>query len=153
MSYSLSNVKKRVTNKSDLVKGCYGLIYSDGRLSDNVKYGLWKYVEYRLKMRNRSTFNKDVLNNMISELLEYCCNKSYLDVSGKDVLINENSLLYEIKKAIYYGATKCLYDTSNSIIDLDDVQFRENIQEPVRVSDDVRMNKEELEDYFKDLIV
>ena len=153
MSFSMSQVNRKSVSKQDAVKRCYGLIYSNPILTDNVKLGMWKYAEYRFTQRNRGKFDKPQLEELIKELLEYCCGKSYLQISGKDVSINENQILYELKKAIYYGATRCLYDKTNTIIDTSKITFKENIQEPVRLSDDVKLEKQEVVDYFKELMI
>lgn len=73
MSFSLSNVKynKGTQTINTSVKSCFGLIKNMDILTDNVKYGLGKYVDFRFKQRNCKYFKADTLKVLIQDLLQY----------------------------------------------------------------------------------
>jgi len=144
MAFDLSQIKRKTVTRQDDIKSCHWAVKNMDILTENVKYALWKYAEFRFTKRNRGRLTGNSLTEMIKELLEYCCNKSYNSISLQDVSNNENKILFEIKKAIYYGATRCLYDINADIMKID----LEAIQAPIQV-----MSKENVIDYFEGLWV
>lgn len=150
MSFSLSQIQRKTTTKQEDIKACHWVLKDMDILTENVKIGLWKYADFRFRKRNRGRFTGKIFEDMIYDLLEYCCGKSYKSISIKDVEKFENSILYEIKKAIYYGATRKLYDATSGITDIDFSQFKDTIEPPKPRS--VLMEKEEVENYFGDVI-
>lgn len=152
MSFSMSQIQRKTRSKQDYIKECHFTIKNLDILTENVKYGFWQYADYRFKKRNRGVFKGDILLDMIKDLLEYCCNKPFNSISRQDVSINENAILYEIKKAIYYGATRCLYDENNTIIHIDKSMFKDSV-EPQSIPGNRQLNQEEVKDYFKDLMI
>lgn len=149
----MNQIQRKTSSKQDYIKECHFVVKNLDILTENVKYGLWQYADYRFKKRNRGVFRGETLRLLIIELLEYCCNKPFNSISRKDVNINENQILYEIKKAIYYGATRCLYDASNNVIHLDKSMFNDNTNEPKSISGNRQLDIEEVKDYFKDLMI
>lgn len=153
MSFSMSQIQRKTHSKQDYIKECHFVIKDLDILTDNVKYGLWQYADYRFRKRNRGVFRGDTLKTMIVDLLEYCCNKPFNSISRKDVNNNENQILYEIKKAIFYGATRCLYDANNTVIHIDKSMFKDDVKEPEIIPGNRKLDSEEVKDYFKDLMI
>lgn len=150
MSFSLSQIKRKTSTKQDDIKSCHWLLKDMDILTDNVKIGLWKYADFRFRKRNRGKFNAEVFRPMIYELLEYCCGKPYTSVSLKDVEKFETVILYEIKKAIYYGATRKLYDATSGLYEIDLSKFKDTIEPPKPRN--IVLEKSEVENYFGDVI-
>lgn len=147
MSFSLCeiNVKsKKQTKVRDIIKKYYFQIYNIDILNNNIIYALKQYVNFRVTKRYTSDNSINEFGNMIKELLEYCINKKYNNISKEDVNNNEIQIIYEIKKAIYYGALHSLYYKSNI-----QVKFFEETIENLKVNS--LKNEKEVKDYFSDL--
>lgn len=148
MSFSMSQIKKKSCAKQDNIKNCYHFIYNKSNLTDAVKLALWKYCDYRFKNRNTGTFTQNRLDKMLDELLVKICNEKYDDININDIIQNENELVYQIKRAIYFGSTKSLYyeiDNAN----LDNLATSIIIEKPPTQ----RMTTDQVKDYFKDVMV
>ena len=91
---------------------------------------------------------------MIDELLEYVIPKQIKDITYIDVINNENKILYEIKRAIYYGATHYLYYQNNDgTMDIDTSKLVGIKAEPLRLKDEEKLTKEQVVNYYKDLMI
>ena len=56
MAFSLNQItRKKIVSKQDDIKQCYFYVKTNSLLTENIKIGLWKYVDYRFKSRNRGT--------------------------------------------------------------------------------------------------
>lgn len=152
MAFSLDSVKRKARTKQTEVFDCHFYLKDLDILTENTRYALWKYVDYRFRKRHRGTLSSQQLEPLVQELLSYCCNKPYQSISRQDVINNENSIIYEIKRAIYFGATRCLYDKDNQVLQIDKSKFKDTLDEPERVSTDFNMTLDAVKDYFKDLI-
>ena len=82
--------------------------------------------------------------------------KPYISISKKDVINNEGDLLYEIKKSIIYGSTSHLYyvqtETKNDLTEFYS-SFKKNNNSVVKPTQEQLQNKEEIKNYFEDLII
>lgn len=151
MSFSISQInRKKIVSKQDDIKQCYYYIKTNNLFTENLKIALWKYVDYRFKSRNRGRFTKNVLQKLIIDLLQNICVKSYKEIEINDIEINENELLYQIKRAIYFGATYSIYYSNADLLNLDRSMFKEgeDIYKPRK-----KLNTEEVQDYFKGLMI
>lgn len=154
MSFSMSQINRKSVTKKTNICECLRLLRNDILLTENVRYSLWQYAQYRFNKRNHSTFSANNLNGMIQDLFEHLFNKPYNQVTYTDVYNNENLIINEIGRAIYYGATKHLYYDENDIICVDNLTLRKNIKdEPIRLPEDKKLEMNELENYFKGLII
>ena len=109
MAFSMSEIKRKVPSKQTDIKACYHCIYNNDILTENVKTGIWKYCSYRFSQRNRGKFDENTIQNMTKELLEKVCRMPYNSIGLSIVIQNESDILYHIKRAIYFGATRTLY--------------------------------------------
>lgn len=147
MSFSLSQIQCKKHNKQDDIKACYGVIKGMNILTENVQFGLWKYADYRFSKRCRGRLTSKTLKTMIIDLLEKVCNKSIESISYEDITIYESELLYQIKRAIIYGATRSIYYDESDLINLDQILVA-NVDKPKNDID-----KQELIAYFESLMV
>lgn len=151
MSFSLLEVKKKCTTVKDRIIGCHRYINNNSILTPNVKYALNQYVNYRFSKRQNVTFTSKRLQQLVIDLLQYCCDEHIDNITYNHVEANEGSILYEIKRAIYYGATKCLYNAhkeDNTVYTVSD-----NIV-PVyftTLSKSQLSNRHTVEEYFSEL--
>jgi len=157
MSFSLANVKynNSTQNINSSIRSCFALVKQMDILTDNVRYGINKYINYRFTKRNCKYFKADDLQQMIYDLLQYVCGKSYISISIKDVINNEGDILYEIKKAIIYGATKHLYflPSDDNITDLDNFYSAFKADNLVKLTTRQLQDEEQVKFYFEDLII
>lgn len=109
MSFDMSIIKKK-TNVKQRIIDCKEYIRYNNLLTSNIKMALSKYVDFRFNKMQHISFTSNRLNKLVVDLLQYICDKDYKDITLKDVQYKESSILYEIKRAIYFGATKCLYN-------------------------------------------
>ena len=149
MSFSMTNVKIKSKTKFN-PREYYSYVYNNPLLTDNVRYALKRYMDFRLSKRCLG-LNIQKQKDMINDLLQFCCNKPYLNIKYSDVYNNENEIIYQIKRAIYYGATKCLYNAhkeDNTVYTVSD-----NIV-PVyftTLSKSQLSNRHTVEEYFSEL--
>lgn len=151
MAFSLNQItRKKIISKQDDIKQCYFYVKTNSLLTENIKIGLWKYVDYRFKSRNRGRFTQKILEDMTQDLLEKVCMKHIQDIQYSDIELNENEILYQIKRAIHYGATRNIYYDDADLIYLDRSMFKEGeeIDKPRK-----KLNKTEVQDYFKGLMI
>ena len=87
---------------------------------------------------------------MTQDLLEKVCMKHIQDIQYSDIELNENEILYQIKRAIHYGATRNIYYDDADLIYLDRSMFKEGeeVDKPRK-----KLNKTEVQDYFKGLMI
>lgn len=153
MAFQMSNIKCETQKHTiqNKIKRCFGTIKGNDLITDNVKYALCKYVDYRFTKRNSGNLDGVYLQQMIEELLEFVINKKYTSISLQDVINNESEILYEIKKAIIYGATRKLYfDMSEHIQN----QYKGVLNTPViKLTKTQLQEKQSVVDYFKDLLI
>lgn len=152
MSFSLSKVDYKKRSKQMEIKECYGTIMRIPCLTENVKLGVWKYAEFRFSKRCRGQLTSNTIQKMVQELLEKICIKPFIEINITDVSQFENEILYHIKRAIFYGATRSLYYDINDI-DLDSYVFKDKLQVDVHKPVKDILEKEDVLDYFKDLMV
>ena len=148
MSFSLSQIQRKKSVNTNNIRYCFSVVSKMSILTKNVKYALGKYIDSRCKNRFTKDLTPDIIKEMIIELLEKCCNKNYINIGIKDVAVNENEILYQIKKAIYYGATKHLYFNESSTLNISNL--RTSVLPPVKP--ERKLNEDEVQDYFKELI-
>lgn len=115
MSFSLSNIprvkeikKKNGETKKELVAKCYVLIKEQDKVTKLIRLALKNYLAERLEHTSTTNLSYELLQDNIKELLEYCCNKSYDDITEKDVINSENKILQHIKWCTEYHNTKRL---------------------------------------------
>lgn len=151
MSFSLTQIKKKCTTVKDRVVSCHRYINNNSILTPNVKYALNEYVNYRFNKRQNVTFTSKRLQELVIDLLQYCCDEQINNITYDYVEANEGSILYEIKRAIYYGATKCLYNAhkENSTI----YTLNDNIVPMyfTKLSKNELHNRQTVEEYFSEL--
>ncbi len=148
MAFSMTKVNYKKTNIKQIASDCFRFIREHVLLTDNIRYALNAYVNYRLKHRYNH-LSVETLNTLIINLLEYSCGKEYIKLCKQDVINNEIQIIFEIKKAIKYGATKCLY--YSNIINLDKfVDGEECVQYPKFKQN---YTIKDVEDYFSDIVV
>lgn len=150
MAFTMSQVKRKTPSKQDDIKSCYHLIYSNDLLTDNVKYGIWQYCNYRFTKRNRGRFTAAILQTMIEELLDKTCYKQYKEISFLDVDKNENEILYHVKRAIHYGATRSLYYEQAAEYNMSAL---DNLKVDLNPPKQERLTTDEVKDYFGDLFI
>lgn len=159
MSFSLSQVSRKLNNHKVNPISYFSYIKNDSRLSEGVKAALNVYVNYILKYKRNLSFSIDKFKFMVNDLLHHCCDKNYLAISIEDVTNNECDIVYEIKKAIIFGATKSLYYIGDTdILYADSCLFTDNLfhYDTSKLSKPIStktMTKEDVTDYFKDLVV
>lgn len=149
----MSNINRKSVTKQTHIKDCLYFLRSNEKLTENTKTALWEYANYRFNKRNHSNFSSKRLQEMTEELLEYILHKDYKDITQEDILINENRIIYEVGRAIYYGAIHHLYYEGTGIISSDDIKVRESLSEPVRIPDDEKLERQDVIDYFKGLMI
>lgn len=149
----MSNINRKSVTKQTHIKDCLYFLRSNKKLTENTKTALWEYANYRFNKRNHSNFSSKRLQEMTEELLEYILHKDYKDITQEDILINENRIIYEVGRAIYYGAIHHLYYEGTGIISSDDIKVRESLSEPVRIPDDEKLERQDVIDYFKGLMI
>lgn len=150
MGFTMSQVKRKAPSKQDDIKSCYHTVYSNDLLTDNIKYAIWQYCNYRFTKRNRGRFSSTVLDSMIQELLNKTCYIEYKDLSFSDVNKNENEILHHIKRAIYFGATRSLYYEQADDYNINSL---ENLTIDLNPPCKERLTTDEVKDYFKDLFI
>lgn len=150
MSFNMNQIQRKSISKQDDIKSCYFIIYSNDILTENVKLGIWQYCNYRFSKRNRGRFSAKTIELMIEDLLQKTCYKNYNDITIDDVLKNENTILYHIKRAIHYGATRSLYYEKADEYNLD---FIDDLKIDLNPPCKERMTTDEVKDYFKDLFI
>lgn len=154
MAFSMNQVKRKTVTKQDNIKQCLKDLGSNQILTENIKYAVWQYAEYRFNKRNHSTFTSKRLMEMTNDLLEHIIQKPYSEITWLDVLNNENKIIYEIGRAIFYGAIHNLYYTGNDTLTKDNINLRKDLDnEPIRLPDDKKLEKQEVINYFKGLII
>lgn len=149
----MSNINRKSVTKQTHIKDCLYFLRSNEKLTENTKTALWEYANYRFNKRNHSNFSSKRLQEMTEELLEYILHKDYKDITQEDILINENRIIYEVGRAIYYGAIHHLYYEGTGIISSDDIKVRESLSEPVRIPDNEKLERQDVIDYFKGLMI
>lgn len=153
MAFSVSQIKVKKYKNND-VRQYFSVINSIPIMTDNIKYALNRYINYSVKLRRTSDFYNVTLLNMVQELFEKCCDKTYNELCINDLLRNENEILYQIKKAIYYGATKHIYNIyDEGIKDIKLLNLRKDILPPKRISSEQKLNQQQVSDYFKELVI
>lgn len=119
MSFSLEQIKKSKNrgNYSRInTRQCFAVLDDIPVITINIKKALIKYVEYRLKVKRTPDFSPYKLFELVQELLEKCCDKSYNILSINDIMINEKAILKQIKNAVLSGMTKHIYKEQNDNI-------------------------------------
>ena len=153
MSFSMNCIKVKHTTVRDKIIACHQYVNNSNILTTNVKYALNKYVDFRFTKRQNKNFTAKRLSELVEDLLQYCCDESIDNITIDYVEANEGSILYELKRAIYYGATKCLYNielqnTCNTISnDLDKTPKYFN-----KLTNNQLKNKRVVEEYFEEVI-
>lgn len=150
MAFTMSHINRKAPSKQDDIKSCYRAVYGNDLLTDNLKYAIWQYCNYRFTKRNRGRFSASIIETMVEELLTKTCYIEYKDLSFSDVTKNENEILHHIKRAIYYGATRSLYYEQ-----ADEYNMRgfENLKIDLNPPCRERLTTDEVKDYFKDLFI
>lgn len=105
MAFDMGKISARIktTKKTEKHRAIASLfVYIDelDNVSDRVKKILELYLSSRLKVRGSSCLTIVKLNNMITELLEKCCGKPYMQITPEDTDNNFDEILYQIKNAI-----------------------------------------------------
>lgn len=115
MSFSLSNIprvkdikKRNGETKKELVAKCYVLIKEQDKITKLIRLALKNYLAERLEHTSTTNLSYELLQDNIKELLEYCCDRSYNNITEKDVINSENKILQHIKWCTEYHNTKRL---------------------------------------------
>lgn len=145
----MSDIKRKAVSKKDEIKECYFFIQSLENITPNIKLAMWKYCSFRFGQRTCGRFTSKSAEKLLNELLVIVTSKTLKDVVINECKVYENELLYQIKRAIYFGATKTLYYDSTQQLDLS--YFKDSLDVPKRIQKD-SLNKDEVEDYFKGLV-
>lgn len=148
MAFTMQEVKRKSKTTKDYINQCYYIIYNNNLLTDNIKYALWKYVSYRFSNRQCNRLSAKTLNKMIEDLLEKVCRLSYSNIKLEDINACENSIIYQIKRAINFGATKNLYYEKSDYIDPSNIIIDNVVPPPNK-----HLSCDEVKDYFKDLMI
>ena len=147
MSFSLDSVKYKKVDIGDNIRKCFNVVNGNPILTDGIKCGLCNYVNYRLKNRYLN-ISPQKLNDMVADLLEYSCGINYLKLCKQDVINNELQILFEIKKAIKYGATRKLY--YDTVLDDDSLFNGIEVEYPKFKTN---CSVQDVQNYFSDLII
>lgn len=153
MAFSMSDIKRKGITTKDYVIRCRNLLRDNNKLTENVRTALWEYCLYRFKRRQNSKFTEKKLNEMCKDLLQYVIQKNYDGITLQDVSINENRIIYEIYRAVHYGAIHHLYYTDSDIISKDDIKVMDSLIEPQDFVSKDRLEKQDVIDYFKGMII
>lgn len=162
MAFSMTQIKRETSKQTHYsqqeIRRCFATIKGVKILTNNVIYALQQYTTYRLKQRRLAEFNYNQLLFMIQELLEKCCDKCFLTLTKQDVEINEKELLFQIKCAIYYGATKHIYfNHDTGVINTDKLRQnilprnRKEVAPPQRIPLNTKVEADYVKAYFKEL--
>ena len=115
MSFSLSNIprvkdikKRNGETKKELVAKCYVLIKEQDKITKLIRLAFKNYLAERLEHTSTTNLSYELLQDNIKELLEYCCDRSYNNITEKDVINSENKILQHIKWCTEYHNTKRL---------------------------------------------
>lgn len=115
MVFSMSNVVVKKRNVNLNTRDLFSYINNNPILTENVKEALSIYLKYRLKHFGVVGLQKDGFKRLVEDLLEKCCYKSIVDISGKDIYLNELNIIYQIKRAMELNAIKTIYCKEQSI--------------------------------------
>lgn len=148
MSFSMSQITKKGKSKKEKINELFRVLNNNTLINCNIRNALKAYINHILRNRNNFLISEKTFSNMINELLIKVCKKDLKDISVKDIKINENEIIYQIKRAIYYGATKTLYYDYDGFVSLDLV-----IEPPKSKSGNRTLSEEEVIDYFKDVMI
>lgn len=148
MSFSMSQITKKGKSKKEKINELFRVLNNNTLINCNIRNALKAYINYILRNRNNFLISEKTFSNMINELLIKVCKKDLKDITMKDIKINENEIIYQIKRAIYYGATKTLYYDYDGFVSLDLV-----IEPPKSKSGNRTLSEEEVIDYFKDVMI
>lgn len=147
MSFNMQDVKRKNKPKKEAMSEYSGVLNSSLLITPNVKQALWQYVLFRIFKRRNSKFSANVLEQMIEDMFVYIIKKPYENIRVEDVINNENQIIYEIANAIFYGNLHHLYyDDSSSVTDI-------RFKEPKPITLNRQLTNNELEDYFKNIMV
>lgn len=153
MAFSMRSIVKRKPDTADTrvnTRALFGIIQNMGILTDSVRTGLACYLRVRLKHYGTSLLTEGVWQNMISSMLEHCCGKPYTAIGQVDVIANQGEIIYQIKNSIYYGKLSMLY-VENITESVHSIYMNANISPPKPLHLKTRLNKSDVEDYFKEL--
>ena len=147
MAFEMKQITRKCKSKRDKINELFRSVKNNPLLTSNIKIALNKYINYKLYNRN-CIYSESTMSNMINELLEHVCKKNINDITIKDIKFSENEIIYQIKRAIKYGATKSLYyELSNySNLDLD-------VEPPKSTSGQRSLSEDEVVNYFKDIMI
>lgn len=147
--FKLDNIKLTKSTKKETFSSFGKVINCNNILSDNIKHALWLYVKYRMFILRHHSFTTERFALMIDEMLEHLIGKNIKEITAIDVGINENQIIYEIANSIYYRSLFHLYRSADLSYKIE--RKLENAPKPIL--NNKRMNNEELEDYFKGIMV
>lgn len=148
MSFSMSQITKKGKSKKEKINELFRVLNNNTLINCNIRNALKAYINHILRNRNNFLISEKMFSNMINELLIKVCKKDLKDITMKDIKINENEIIYQIKRAIYYGATKTLYYDYDGFVSLDLV-----VEPPKSKSGNRTLSEEEVIDYFKDVMI
>lgn len=148
MSFSMSQITKKGKSKKEKINELFRVLNSNILINCNIRNALKAYINHILQNRNNFLISEKTFSNMINELFIKVCKKDLKDITMKDIKINENEIIYQIKRAIYYGATKTLYYDYDGLVSLDLV-----VEPPKSKSGNRTLSEEEVIDYFKDVMI
>lgn len=148
MSFSMSQITKKGKSKKEKINELFRVLNSNTLINCNIRNALKAYINYILRNRNNFLISEKTFSNMTNELFIKVCKKDLKDITMKDIKINENEIIYQIKRAIYYGATKTLYYDYDGFVSLDLV-----VEPPKSKSGNRTLSEEEVIDYFKDVMI
>ena len=109
---SLPRVKQIKTktgeDKRKLIANCFVVIKTQEKITDTLRKALEDYLTIRVKNMSTTNLSEELLKDNIKELLEFCCNKDYEDITNEDVIKHEHEMIQHIKWCSEYKNTKRL---------------------------------------------
>ena len=109
-----------------------------------------KYNGKKQEKQKKIMNHTEAVSTMIEELLDKTCYKQYKEISFLDVDKNENEILYHVKRAIHYGATRSLYYEQAAEYNMSAL---ENLKVELNPPKQERLTTDEVKDYFGDLFI
>lgn len=152
MSFSISDIKRRGNCTNNSIRNCFSYVKNDRYLTDNIRYALERYLNFKLRKRFNSKYYDKTFIAMIKELLERCCGKCEEDITYTDVKLNEKEILYQIKKAIYYGSATHLYFEKDESVNYSCENFRKDVLPPKRLPPEQELEKQDIINYFEEVV-
>lgn len=145
MAFSMKQVNENIrkNRKKYDAKPLFAYVNGLPNVSKDVKKIINAYLRGRLKLGSLKNFTVDTFKEMLIELLEECCGKSFFDITPNDTEANYGEILYQLKYAIDMKYTTHIYHSKEEI-SVDDLIFQPSMFK-------IKTNKE-LDNFFEGVI-